>query len=178
MTIQNGASRAERYGLTRKKNITITESAHDQIEAWAQANNCYFSVAIETLALIGMGNEDATLLPRLVENAVERILNWQFHRMAKLLSMTALSAAEANLKVDALLLQLIRQEASADADHFVANMTVSSDPVDRRARRIRRMRDDIRALAHQQALEQLKRPLEQIDDLLSPDGDEEVSGEA
>lgn len=178
MTTQNGASRADRYGLTRKKNITITESAHEQIEAWALANDCYFSVAIETLALIGLGNEDATLLPRLVENAVERILNWQFHRMAKLLSVTALSAAEANLKVDALLLQRIRQEAEDDPDNFVANMTVSSDPADGPARRIRQMRDDIKELAHEQALEQLKRPLDQIDELLSPDGDEEVSNEA
>src|SRR5690606_27212087 len=107
----------------------------------------------------------------------ERILNWQFHRMAKLLSLTALNAAEANLKVDALLLQLIRQEAEAAPDNFVANMTVSSDPADQPARRIRRMRDDIKTLAHEQALEQLKRPLEQIDSLLSPDRDEGVNDE-
>lgn len=162
MTTQVDATRQERYGVTRRKNITITESSHRQIEEWAEANGAYFSVAIETLALIGLGVEDAALLPRLVENTVERVFQRQFHRLAKLLAVTAIAAAESNLKVDALLLQVIRREAEADPERFVQNMTVSSDPAERRDARIRKMRDDMKAMTHTQAVAQLKPSLEDV----------------
>lgn len=156
------ATRQERYGVTRRKNITITESSHRQIEAWAEENGAYFSVAIETLALIGLGVEDAALLPRLVGNTVERVFQRQFHRLAKLLAVTAIAAAESNLKADALLLQLIRREAAADPDRFVQNMTVSSDPAQRTDARIRQMRDDMKAMIHAQAVAQLKPSLKDV----------------
>jgi hypothetical protein len=175
MTTQVDATRQERYGVTRRKNITITESAHRQIEEWAEANGAYFSVAIETLALIGLGVEDAALLPRLVENTVERVFQRQFHRLAKLLGATAIAAAETNLKVDALLLQVIRREAAADPERFVQNMTVSSDPAERLAARIRQMRDDMKAMTHAQAVAQLKPSLEDV--LLLLDWEENASGE-
>jgi hypothetical protein len=175
MTTQVDATRQERYGVTRRKNITITESAHRQIEEWAGANGAYFSVAIETLALIGLGIEDAALLPRLVENTVERVFQRQFHRLAKLLAATAITAAETNLKVDALLLQLVRREAAADPERFVQNMTVSSDPAERLAARIRQMRDEMKAMTHAQAVAQLKPSLEDV--LLLLDWEENASGE-
>jgi hypothetical protein len=175
MTMQVDATRQERYGVTRRKNITITESAHQQIEEWAEANGAYFSVAIETLALIGLGVEDAALLPRLVENTVERVFQRQFHRLAKLLAATAIAAAETNLKVDALLLQLIRREAAADPERFVKNMTVSSDPAERLAARIRQMRDDMKAMTHAQAVAQLKPSLKDV--LLLLDWEESAPGE-
>jgi hypothetical protein len=175
-TTQVDATRQERYGVTRRKNITITESAHRQIEEWAEANGAYFSVAIETLALVGLGVEDAALLPRLVENTVERVFQRQFHRLAKLLSATAIAASETNLKVDALLLQLIRREAEADPERFVQNMTVSSDPAERLDARIRKMRDDMKAMTHAQAVAQLKPSLEDV--LLLLDWAEGASGEA
>ena len=177
MTSPTDVTRSDRYGLTRKKNITLTDSAHDQIEAWAEENDCYFSVAIETLALLGLGNDDASLMPRLVENAVERILNWQFQRIAKLLSVVAISATEANLKADILLLQLIRQEAEVDPDGFVDNMSVSTNPAHALDARIRRMRDDIKTMAHKQALSELKRPLDRLDELLVPADEEDADGQ-
>jgi len=170
------ATRQERYGVTRRKNITITESSHRQIEAWAEENGAYFSVAIETLALIGLGVEDAALLPRLVGNTVERVFQRQFHRLAKLLAVTAIAAAESNLKVDALLLQLIRREAAVDPDRFVQNMTVSSDPTERLDARIRQMRDDMKAMIHAQAIAQLKPSLEDV--LLLLDWAESMPGGA
>lgn len=175
-TTQVDATRQERYGVTRRKNITITESGHRQIEKWAEENGAYFSVAIETLALIGLGVEDAALLPRLVENTVERVFQRQFHRLAKLLAVTAIAATESNLKMDALLLQLIRREAEADPDRFVHNMTVSSDPAERRDARIRQMRDEMKAMTHAQAVARLKPSLEDV--LLLLDWAEGASGEA
>jgi hypothetical protein len=175
-TLQVDATRQERYGVTRRKNITITGSAHQQIEEWAETNGAYFSVAIETLALIGLGIQDAALLPRLVENTVERVFQRQFHRLAKLLAVTAIAAAETNLKVDAMLLQLIRREAAADPERFVQNMTVSSDPAERLDARIRQMRDDMKAMTHAQALAQLKASLEDV--LLLLDWAGGASGEA
>jgi hypothetical protein len=166
-------TRAERYGATRKKNITITDSAHEQIAVWAEEHGTYFSVAIETLALIGLGNDEAALMPRLVENAVERVLRWQLNRLARILTIAAASATEANLKADTLLLHLIRQEAAEDPEHFVQNMAVSADPNDRLAARIRRMRDDVRSMTRHQAADQLRRPLAEIRQLL--DGEVEVS---
>jgi hypothetical protein len=176
MTTQVDATRQERYGVTRRKNITITESAHRQIEEWAEVNGAYFSVAIETLALIGLGVEDAALLPRLVENTVERVFQRQFHRLARLLAAMAVAAAEANLKADALLLQLIRREAAADPERFVQNMTVSSDPAERLDARIRQMRDEMKAMTHAQAVAQLKPSLENV--LLLLDWEESAPGGA
>lgn len=166
-------TRAERYGATRKKNITITDFAHEQIEAWAEEHGYYFSVAIETLALIGLGNDEAALMPRLVENAVERVFRWQLNRLARILTIAAASATEANIKADTLLLHLIRQEAEEDPEHFAQNMAVSADPNDRLAARIRRMRDDVRAMTRQQSADRLRRPLAEIIELL--DGEVEVS---
>lgn len=172
---QVDATRQERYGVTRRKNITITASAHRQIEEWAEANGAYFSVAIETLALVGLGVEDAALLPRLVENTVERVFQRQFHRLGKLLAATAIAAIETNLKIDALLLQVIRREAAADPERFVQNMTVSSDPAARLDARIRQMRDDMRAMTHAQAVAQLKPSLENV--LLLLNWEESAPGE-
>ena len=173
MTTDNNVTREERYGATRNKHISITESAHSQIEAWADERGYYFSVAIETLALIGLGLEEAAVMPRLVENAVERVLRWQFHRIAKLLSITAITATEANLKADALLLQVIRAAAEAHPETFPQRMTVSTDPSDEVAARIRQMREEMRALMHEQAIANLRRPLDQIEQILLLDEDEE-----
>ena len=100
----------------------------------------------------------------------------QFHRLAKLLAVTAIAAAESNLKVDALLLQLIRREAAVDPDRFVQNMTVSSDPTERLDARIRQMRDDMKAMIHAQAIAQLKPSLEDV--LLLLDWAESMPGGA
>lgn len=162
MSTQIDATREERYGATRRKNITITEASHQKIEEWAELNGTYFSVAIETLALVGMGVEDVTLLPRLVENVVERVFQRQFHRLAKLLAATAITAADTDLKVDALLLQLIRREALADSKGFAKNLKVSSDPNDKLAASIRRARDQMKAMTHAQAVARLKPSIKEV----------------
>jgi hypothetical protein len=161
MDTQTDTLRQERYGATCRKHISITESAHKQIEEWAEANDMYYSVAIETLALLGLGIDDAALLPRLVENSVERIFRRRFHRLSKLLAATTIAAAESNLKVDAMLLQLIRREAQADPKGFVQNMTVSSNSANLLDASIRRMRDEMKAMIHAQVVDQLKPSLQE-----------------
>lgn len=152
-------SRKARYGLTRRTHVSITHLAYDQIQAWADEQGISFSAAIESLALMGLGQETAELLPLLIGGLMERLLARQFNRFAKLLSLAVLSAEEANVKVDTLLLNLIRQEAAADPARFVTNMIVSSDPRDLTAVQIRKLRDDMKRKAQAASLKRLKRKL-------------------
>lgn len=171
-------TRKARYGATRRTHISLTYLAYDQIQAWAEAQGLTFSAALESLALMGLGQETAEALPHLVNSMLERLLARQFNRFAKLLALTALSAEEANLKLDNLLLNLIRQEALADPVHFVRNMAVSSDPHNRTAQQIRQMRAEIKRGAQAAALQRLKRPLSPAELLLSPPADDEDGGDA
>lgn len=165
-------TRSERYGRTQKKTLTLTREAIEAIEAWAEAHDLYFSVAIESLAMMGLGRKSAETLPRLVTNLLERTLNRQFNRFAKLLSLAAMAAEEANWKADALLLQHIWREARQDPEGFMGNMTVSVDPGDRPAAQTRRLRDQLRRDAHEEAVQRLKQPLAVNDALLERDGEE------
>ncbi|MCA9945296.1 MAG: hypothetical protein H6656_00055 [Ardenticatenaceae bacterium] len=153
------ASRKDRYGVTRRTHISVTHLAYDQIQAWADQQGISFSAAIESLALMGLGQETAELLPLLIRGLLERLLAQQFNRFAKLLSLAALSAEEANSKIDTLVLNLIRQEAAADPARFVSNMSVSSDPQNQTAVQIRQLREEIKRNAQSAALKRLKRKL-------------------
>jgi len=161
------ASRKDRYGVTRRTHISVTHLAYDQIQAWADEQGISFSAAIESLALMGLGQQTAELLPLLIRGLLERLLTQQFNRFAKLLSLTALSAEEANNKLDTLLLNLIRQEAAADPTRFVTNMTVSSDPQNQTAVQIRQLRDGMKHNAQAAALKRLKRQLSPAEQLIT-----------
>lgn len=152
-------SHQERYGKTEKKTLTLTHDAIDAIQAYADQHALYFSVAIESLALMGLGQTTAETLPRLVATLLERALNRQFNRFAKLLSLTAIAAEEINYKVEVLLLQTIWAAAQLDPDNFVEQMLVSTDPADQPAALARQTRDDICADAHEEAVARLKKPL-------------------
>jgi hypothetical protein len=160
-------TRKARYGVTRRTHISITYTAHDQIQAWADEQGVSFSAAIESLALMGLGQETAELLPLLIGGLLERLVAKQFNRFAKLLSLAVLSAEEANVKSDTLLLNLIRQEAAADPGRFVTNMLVSSDPRKRTAVQIRKLRDDMKRNAQEAALRRLKRSLRPEEKLIT-----------
>jgi hypothetical protein len=167
-------SREARYGVTRKKHITITLAGHERVARWAEEQGVTFSAAIETLALMGMGTDAAVTFPALTSGLLERIVQRQYNRFARLLSQTALAAGAANWKADYLMLQLIRQEAHRDPADFIQNMAVSSDPQDGIAAQIRRMRDEVATAAEAAALRQLKKPLQEVTLLLPEDGGEEV----
>lgn len=169
-------TREARYGQTRKKHITITLDSHDRIEEWAKGQGLNFSAAIETLAVIGMGSDAATALTVLTTGLLERIIGRQFNRFAKLLSQAAIASEVSSWKMDALLLNFIRLEALADPENFVANMAVSTDPNDQLAARIRKLRDDMKAMAHETAVNHLQKAIEEADLLLRLNG-KEASGE-
>ena len=171
-------TRKARYGVTRKKHITITEDGHASIAAWAEAQRLTFSAAIEVLALTGIEDGASTASAILTANLLERIVGRQFNRFAKLLSLTAIAAESVNWKTDALLLQLIRREAEEDPKNFVSNMAVSADPEDKRAAQIRQMREEMKQVAHQTAVRRLKKPLQEADLLLHREDVEMVDSQA
>lgn len=169
-------TRKARYGVTRRTHVSITHLAYDEIQAWADEQGVSFSAAMESLALMGLGQETADLLPLLISGLMERLLARQFNRFAKLLSLAALSAEEANVKIDTLLLNLIRQEATTDPSRFVANMIVSSDPQDRTAVQIRKLRDGMKRNAEAAALRRLKRKLRPDEKLITQTEADEAEG--
>lgn len=165
---QLDTTRKTRYGLTRRTHISVTQTAYDQIQVWAEAQGLSLSAALEALALIGLGQETAEQLPLLISSLLERLLARQFNRFAKLLSLAVLSAEEANVKIDTLLLNLIRQEAQADPNQFVQNMTVSTDAHDQTAVQIRQLREGMKSHAQTAALKRLKQPLSPAERQVAP----------
>ena len=133
--------RQERYGKTEDKHLTLTHETITAVQAYAKEHGLYFSVAMETLALMGLGNTTAESLPRLISNLLERTITWQFNRFAKLLTLSVLTAEELNYKTDALLLQTIWREARQDPDNFADNLLVSTDPHAQPDACARQMRD-------------------------------------
>lgn len=162
-------SRQERYGKTVKKTVTLTTEAIDTIQEYADRHNLYFSAAIESLALMGLGQVTAETLPRLIANVLERIFNRQFNRFAKMTARAAISAEEANQKADILVLQTFWREARSDPAGFENNLLISLEPHDRPDAQVRRMRDELSAEAHLSAVTLLKKPLAELSELLLPD---------
>lgn len=165
-------SRQDRYGKTERKNLTLTREAITAVAAYAERHDLYFSVAVETLSLLGLEEENADFLPRLLSNMVERALNRQFNRFAKLLSLTALTAAEIDYKADVLLLQTIWREARQDPDGFADRLLVSTDPDAHPDALARRLRDGVRADAEAAALARLKQPLSESPLFATEENDE------
>jgi len=152
-------SRETRYGKTERKNVTLTVAAVEAVQAYADRHGLYFSVALETLALMGLGQGTADSLPRLISAMLERIVRQQFNRFAKLLSLAAISAGEASYKADVLLLQTIWREARQDPEHFVQALQVRSDPDSQPDSLARQIRDEVSVQAHQEAVVRLKQPM-------------------
>jgi hypothetical protein len=152
-------SRDDRYGKTERKNLTLTAESVAAVQAYADRHGLHFSVAVETLTLMGLGHTTAESLPRLVANLLERVLNRQFNRFAKLLSSAAIAAGEVNHKADVLLLQTIWREARQDPESFVDRLMVSTDPNEQPDALARQLRDEVCADAHKTAVARLKKPL-------------------
>jgi hypothetical protein len=152
-------SRDDRYGKTERKNLTLTAEAVAAVQAYADRHGLHFSVAVETLALMGLGQSLAENLPRLVANLLERTVSRQFNRLARLLSLAAMSAEEANHKADVLLLQTIWREARQAPEDFVDRLLVSTDPNEQPDALARQLRDEVCVAAHETAVARLKKPL-------------------
>jgi hypothetical protein len=170
-------SREKRYGKTQRKHISLTLPAIETINAYADRHGLYFSVAVETLALMGLGNTTAEALPQLVANLLERVFNKQFNRFAKLITYAAIASEETSYKTDLLFLQTVWREAQRDPKHFIANMQVSADPAVQPDAAVREIRDDMSADAHDYAVVRLRRPLKELIAILSEEVDDAASEE-
>lgn len=164
ITIQE--NREDRYGKTERKNLTLTSEAVEAVQAYADRHGLYFSVAIESLALMGLGHASAESLPRLVGNLLERLFNRQFNRFAKLISYAAISAEEANEKANFLILQLFRREARRDPDNFLSTMYLSTDPNSQPDVQVRQATKGLSDGIHEDAVAHLRKPLRDIIELL------------
>jgi hypothetical protein len=168
-----------RYGSTRKKHLTLTIEGHEKIAQWAEEKGLTFSAAIEALALQVIEADSLTSSVILLRSMVYTILRSefqrQFNRFAKLTAMAALGANESSLKLDALLLQIVRQEAEKSPD-FAQVMSVSTDPNDHQAARLRQFRDRLSSLARSQAIDCLSKPLSEVESLFAatPEADSEA----
>ena len=165
--------RRARYGRTEKKMITLTAEAIEAIQAYASEHNLYFSVAVESLSLMGLGKEAAEIYPRTLSNIVERTVTHQFGRFAKMLSLAVLSAEEANYKADVLLLQMIGHAERLDPEHFLEKLQFSSEPDVQPDARVRQLRDDIIDDAREWAVARMKQPLAETMALWNVEGCDE-----
>ena len=170
-------TRKARYGITRRTHISITHPAYEQVHEWAKKHGISFSAAMESLALIGLEQELATQLPLLINSLLERVLMQQFNRFAKLLSLAVLSSEEANVKVDTILLNLIRQEAQVNPSQFIQAMSVSTDPNNGTAMQIRNLREGMQRHAQDEALKRLKRPLSPQERVISQPAVDEMEND-
>ncbi len=159
--------RDDRYGKTIRKNLTLTQEAIEAIEAYAERHNLYFSVALETLAMMALGQNTAETLPRLTANLLERLTLWQFNRFASLLAETITVAEEVNFKADFLTLQTMWREARVDPDDFTDKLLVSCKPEVEPDNQVRRLHEELKEMARQAGWARLKESPEQIANTLA-----------
>lgn len=148
-----------RYGNTGKKMITLTHEGREQIQLFADAHSMSFSATIESLALIGMKADITDLLIPLLREVVDKAIQRNFNRMAKLSLIGAAEAAMTHDLATILLLQFIRLEAYAHPDDFEERMLVSYEAEDSLDARIRQMYDEARDIARTRQQRVLKTPL-------------------
>ncbi|KAA3664778.1 MAG: hypothetical protein DWQ04_03985 [Chloroflexi bacterium] len=172
-----------RSGVTHKKTITLTDAGREQIQTFSDAHKMTFSAAIETLALIGMEADLTALLIPLINNSVEKGLQRNFNRMAKLTILAAAEAAMAHDLTTMLLLQTVRQEAVSHPEDFETRIPVSRDRKQQPDARIREMYNQMRRLARQRQRKLLQQSLRDLlnrldgSELDIADSDEEATDE-
>lgn len=148
-----------RYGNTGKKMITLTHEGRKHIQQFADAHGMTFSATIESLALIGMKADITNLLIPLLHEVVDKAIQRNFNRMAKLSLIGAAESVMAHDLATMLLLQFIRLEAYTHPDDFEERMLVSYEGEDSLDARIREMYDEARDIAHSRQQRVLKTPL-------------------
>ena len=83
----------QRYGHTAKKMISLTHEGRETIQQFADAHGMNFSATIESLALIGMKADLTDLLIPLLREVVDKAMQRNFNRIAKLSLIAAAEAA-------------------------------------------------------------------------------------
>ncbi len=158
---------------TYPKTILLTAVGWEKIEAWAQTNHLNFSAAIETLALMGLADEQSSyVIPALRATTLQGI-RLAFHRIARLLSDIAIEAATSRTMSEGLMLQLIRREAWEHPDDFEAVMSVSLNGRTQTDTRIRRFHEEVKTTVEKNAIRRLKKSVSRVQEILA---DEEPGG--
>jgi hypothetical protein len=150
----------DRYGKTERKHVTLTKDTIETIEKYAKQHRLTFSVAIETLAMMGMNRTAAEALPRLLTGLLDSILNRYLGRYARLSSQAAMAAEEANTKADFMVLQTLWREARQDPDGFEEKLGISLNPNVQPDRRVRELQQQVKDLAQTAAIERLRQDAE------------------
>lgn len=88
---------------TSRKSIRLTDDGRAKIQAWADEQGVSFSAAIESLALLGMGEDASVAFAPLMVSAVRFEVQRQMNRLATIAARGAIeSGAAAILANDAL----------------------------------------------------------------------------
>ena len=151
---------------TERKQIRLTPTGRERIQAWADEQDVSFSAAIEGLALAGLEDELVNILLPLLLSMLSRIVNRTYNRLAKLMATAAIEAGLASQAGQALLLQQIRTFAEAEPQDFTRRMQVSREAPGL-PRQIRQVHEQMLSHMRRQVVRQLKRPLAEIEELLA-----------
>lgn len=149
-------TREERYGKTIRKHISLTPESVRAVETYARQQEISFSAALESLALLGLGNRSAETLPRLLSELLDKTLNRYLGRCNRLSTQAVMAAEEANTKADFLVLQTLWREARQDPTGFEEKLGVSLNPADQPDGRVRQLQQQVKELAQAAAVERLR----------------------
>ncbi len=102
-----------RRAKTSRKSIRLTDDGRARIQAWADEQGVSFSAAMESLALLGMGEDAAVAFAPLMVSAVRFEVQRQMNRLATIAARGAIeSDAAAFLANEAL--AAMRPQSSKD----------------------------------------------------------------
>jgi hypothetical protein len=152
----------DRYGKTSRKHVTLTNDAIEMIEMYASFHDVTFSVAVETLAVLGLNGEASRSLSRVLAGMVDSILSRYLEHQATLSAQAVQAVEEANTKIDFLVLQTFWREARQNPERFEEEMGVSTSDNDQPDRRVRELQHHIKELAQAAGVERLRRHM--VDD--------------
>jgi len=163
----HAGKRNRRLSVTRPKSITLTERGRERIQAYADEQGLNFSAAIEMLALRGLEDEGMYYLVPALRAVTLQGVRLAFNRMASLLSDIAIEAAAARTMSDAVMLQLIREMATAYPDDFIERMVVRRGGRRESVEgRIRTFHDEVKAGVEEEAVRRLKKAVGRVEAVL------------
>jgi hypothetical protein len=163
--------RGRRPETTYSKHVRLTEFGRAKIEAWASENRINFSAAIETLALLGLGDERSSFIVPALRETTQQGIRLSFNRLARLLSDIAIEAAASRTMSEGIMLQLIRELAAAYPDDFEAIMRVPRNSRSQSDIRVRQFHDDLKEHVEQESIRRLQRSISRVDELLGSSGE-------
>ena len=171
-TNETNDQQKRRSVMTYSKHVMLTRIGREKIETWARANELNFSAAIETLALLGLDDEQSGyIIPALRATTLQGI-RLAFNRLARLLSDIVIEAAASRTMSEGIMLQIIREQAVAHPENFEQVLPVSRDGNSQPDARIRRFHEAVKQTVEQEAISRLKRTMSRVDQLF----DEESEG--